>query len=117
MKRNAAFGILMLVMLTGMGTSLHAQKIGLLLDSYVTDRWYLDQKLFTDKVKELGGEVKLEVAYGDAAEQLKLAKKLIADGVKVLVVVPVDALKSIEIVQEAKRANVAVVCYDRLIDS
>ena len=26
------------------------------MDSYVLDRWYLDEKLFKDKVKELGGE-------------------------------------------------------------
>src|SRR5882724_13520618 len=100
MKRNAAFGILMLVMLTGMGTSLHAQKIGLLLDSYVTDRWYIDQKLFTDKVKELGGEVQIEVAYGEPEEQVRLGKKMIADGCKVLAIIAVDAAKAVEIVAE-----------------
>ena len=32
-----------------------AQKIGVLMDSYVVDRWYLDQKLFTERVRALGG--------------------------------------------------------------
>ena len=33
-----------------------AQKIGLLMDSYVNERWLVDEKLFTDKIVELGGE-------------------------------------------------------------
>lgn len=117
MKRISVPRIVILVMLCTMSISLHAQKIGLLLDSYVTDRWYLDQKLFMNKVKELGGEVQLEVAYGDPAEQLRLGKKMIADGVKVLVVIAVDGAKAVEIVQEAKKANVPVLSYDRLIDT
>src|SRR5579872_2154764 len=109
MKFKSLVKILAFVILSALSISLRAQKLGLLLDSYVTDRWYLDQKLFMDKVKELGGEVRLEVAYGDADEQLRLGKKMIADGVKVLVIVPVDGLKSVDIVQEAKRANVPVI--------
>ena len=62
-----------------------AQKVGLLMDSYVIDRWYIDQKLFTDRVKELGGECIVEMPYGDPDEQVKLGKKLIAAKVDVLV--------------------------------
>ena len=69
-----------------------AQKIGLLMDAYETDRWYMDQKLFTDRVKELGGECVVEAAYGDPDEQIRLGKKMIADGVKVLVIVPTNAI-------------------------
>lgn len=117
MKLNSAFRIMMLFMLTAAGISLHAQKIGLLLDSYVTDRWYIDQKLFTDKVKELGGEVQIEVAYGEPAEQVRLGKKMIVDGCKVLAIIAVDGAKAVEIVDEAKKANVPVLSYDRLINS
>jgi D-xylose ABC transporter substrate-binding protein len=92
-----------------------AQKIGLLLDSYVTDRWYLDEKLFTDKVKQLGGECMVEVAYGDSDEQLKLAGKLLESGIDVLAVVPTDATKAADIVKLAKIAGVPVISYDRLI--
>ena len=65
-----------------------AQKIGLLMDSYVIDRWYIDQKLFTDRIKELGGECIVEMPFGDADEQVKLGKKLIASKVDVLVIIP-----------------------------
>jgi D-xylose ABC transporter substrate-binding protein len=91
------------------------QKIGLLLDDFISDRWYLDQKLFTEKVKELGGEVLSEVAYGDTAAQVQLAKKLIDSGVKVLVVVPTDARHARKIAEYAADNKVPLISYDRLI--
>jgi D-xylose transport system substrate-binding protein len=117
MKPNTFFKVFLFVFITAASIAVQAQKIGFLMDSYVTDRWYLDQKLFIDKVKSMGGEVQVEVAYGDPAEQVRLAKKLIAEGVKVLVVVPVDGRQAVEIVKAAKEAKVPVIAYDRLIDT
>jgi D-xylose transport system substrate-binding protein len=94
-----------------------AQKIGLLMDSYVIDRWYKDQAFFAEHVKALGGECLVEVAYGDADAQVKLGQKLIDAKVDVLVIVPVDAVRSAEIVRAAKQANIPVISYDRLITS
>lgn len=108
---------LLMVMISCFTLSLNAQKVGLVLDSFVSDRWYLDQKLITEKIKELGGECMIEVANGDAAEQVNLSKKLIQQGVKVLIVVAVDAVKSAEIATIAKAAKVPVISYDRLIMS
>jgi len=87
------------------------------MDSYVIDRWYIDQKLFTDRIKELGGECVVEMPFGDPDEQVKLGKKLIASKVDVLVIVPVDRIKAATIVQAAKEANIPVIAYDRMIDS
>lgn len=94
-----------------------AQKVGLLLDSYVIDRWYIDQKLFVDRLKELGGECMVEMPFGDADEQVRLGKKLIASKVDVLVIVSVDRKKAATIVQAAKEANIPVIAYDRMIDT
>ena len=108
---------MLIILLSGFTLSLQAQKIGLVLDSFVSDRWYLDQKLIQQKIKELGGECLVEVANGDPAEQVNVSKKLIQQGVKVLIVVAVDAVKSAEIVTIAKAAHVPVISYDRLIMS
>ena len=94
--------------------AIHAQKIGLLMGSFVSDRWYLDQKLFIDEVQELGGECLLEIAY-DADEQVERARKLIAAGVKVIVVVPLDGVRGAAITRIARQAGVPIVCYDRPI--
>ena len=101
---------------TALGFCVSAQKVGFLLGSYVSDRWYLDQKLFTDRVKSLGGECVAEIAY-DADEQFSLAKKLVDNGVDVLVVVPIDGVKAAAIARYAKASGVPTVAYDRLIMS
>lgn len=116
-KMKTAFQLktIMFIALSMISLSLSAQKIGFLLDGYLTDRWYLDQKLFTNRITELGGEPLVETANGDTLEQLRLGKKLIAAGVKVLAIVPTDAKQAAKIVALAKAANIPVVAYDRLI--
>src|SRR5690606_33262093 len=94
---------------------LPAQKIGLLMDSYVVDRWYLDQKMFANRVRALGGECIVEVPHGDPDEQLRLGKKLLESGVNVLVVVASDSRKAAAIVEAANEKKIPVISYDRLI--
>jgi D-xylose transport system substrate-binding protein len=112
-----AIRLILLGVILNIATVSWAQKIGLLMDSYVIDRWYIDQKLFVDRIKELGGECVVEMPFGDPDEQVKLGKKLIASKVDVLVIVPVDRIKAATIVQAAKEANIPVIAYDRMIDT
>lgn len=107
--------IILCTLLCLVALELSAQKIGLLMDSYVVDRWYLDQKLFTDRVRALGGECVVEVPYGDPEEQVKLGKKLLDMGVDVLVIVASDSRKAAAIVEAANEKDVPVISYDRLI--
>jgi D-xylose transport system substrate-binding protein len=92
-----------------------AQKIGLLMDSYVSDRWYIDQKYLINTIRELGGECIVEVPYGDPDEQLRLGKKLIEQKVEALIIIASDTRKAVAIVEMAKKSNVPVISYDRLI--
>lgn len=94
-----------------------AQKVGLLMDSYVIERWRTDQNLIVERVKSLGGTCLVEVPHGNPDEQVKLGKKLIAAKVDVLIIVPTDADKAAEIVSEAKKAKIPVISYDRMIAS
>ena len=107
--------LLALIVLTWISEVASAQKIGFLMDSYVIDRWHIDQKCFEDRVVELGGECVVEIPYGDAEEQLKLGRKLIQEGVDALVVVPTDSKKAAAIAAEAKKAGIPVISYDRMI--
>lgn len=56
-------------------------------------------------------------ANGDAAEQQSQALSMLAQGVDVLVVDPLDGVAAASIVDAAKAQNVPVVAYDRLIQS
>lgn len=90
-------------------------KVGFLLHALDKERWESDRDYFVEKVKELGGTVTVVEAGNNAETQLKQAQKLLAEGVNVLVVVPVDQFAAAKIVQEANKMNVPVISYDRLI--
>jgi D-xylose transport system substrate-binding protein len=114
MKR---FRVLLLVFLTTIVQDMSAQKIGLLMDSYFIDRWYTDQKILSEKITALGGTCITEDPHGDADEQIRLGKKLIADKIDALIIIPTDAKKALVIVQAAKEANIPVLVYDRFVAS
>lgn len=90
-------------------------EVGLLIHSFDSERWENDRDYFVEKVQELGGTVVVEVADNDADKQLAQAKDMLAKGVGVLVVVPVDQFAAAEIVKEAHARDVKVISYDRLI--
>lgn len=90
-------------------------KVGFLIHALDRERWENDRDFLVQKVEELGGTVIVKVADNDANKQLAQAKELLANGVDVLVVVPVDQFAAAEIVNEAHAHNVKVISYDRLI--
>ncbi len=90
-------------------------EVGFLIHAFDKERWENDKDFFVKKVEELGGTVNLQIADNDADKQLEQAKKLLANGVDVLVVVPVDQYAAAEIVKEAHAKNIKVISYDRLI--
>src|SRR6267154_1592543 len=96
-------------------TSTGTLKIGFLMDSLKVERWQTDLDKFQKRAAELGAEVLVETAEGDDELQLQQAQKLLASGVKVLVLVPHDAAKAVRIVSAAKARKVPLLCYERLV--
>jgi D-xylose transport system substrate-binding protein len=90
-------------------------RIGFSMDSLQLERWQRDRDLFTARAKELGAEVLVQSADGDDSVQVRQAENLLTQGVDVLVVVPHNGEISASIVESAKRQNVPVLSYDRLI--
>ncbi len=110
------FVCVFLVVFIGMGcTDDEPVKVGFLLHALDKERWENDRDYLTEKVKELGGTLRVEVAGNDADKQLEQARKLLAEGVDILVVVPVDQFAAAEIVSAAREKEVKVISYDRLI--
>ncbi|GAA1826696.1 sugar ABC transporter substrate-binding protein [Luedemannella flava] len=92
-------------------------KVGLLLPETKTTRYEtFDKPLIEAKIKELCP--KCEVVYQNADQnhdkQLSQAESLITQGVKVMILDPVDAKAAGGIVTKAKDANIPVISYDRL---
>src|SRR5260370_38466029 len=85
------------------------------MDSLKVERWQSDLDKFQKRAGELGAEVLVETAEGNDELQLQQAEKLLASGVKVLVLVPHDAGKAVRIVSAAKAKHVSLLCYERLV--
>jgi D-xylose transport system substrate-binding protein len=90
-------------------------KIGFLMDSLKIERWQTDLDKFQKRAIELGAQVLVETAEGDDELQLQQAQKLLAAGVKALVLVPHDADKAVRIVNAAKAKKVPLLCYERVV--
>ena len=92
-------------------------KIGLLLPDAKTARYEsFDRPVFEERVAELGDyDVLYANADQDMGKQQEQAESLLAAGVSVLVLDPVDAEAAVSIVNSATSLGVPVVSYDRLI--
>jgi len=90
-------------------------RIGLSMDTLKEERWQHDRDLIVARAKELGAEVLVQAANGDDKVQTQQAENLLTQGIDVLIVIPHNAEVSASIVDSAKRQNVAVISYDRLI--
>lgn len=91
------------------------KKIGFLMDDFNSSRWKHDSAIFAQKIRAHGNEVLIKICDSDTALQHQQAKELIAAGVSVLVIVPANSLAAGAIVNTAKKKNVPVIAYDRLI--
>jgi len=92
-----------------------ALKIGFSVGDFSSDRWSQEPKFFEDEAKALGVEVLFEYAYGDADKQLEQVRKLIHSGIKVLLVFPTSTDNWTPVVEEAHKAGIQVIAYERML--
>ncbi|RVX43906.1 D-xylose transport system substrate-binding protein [Nonomuraea polychroma] len=100
------------------GSAAMSGKIALLLPDANTTRYEsFDRPYFEAKVKSLcaGCEVVYANADNDAAKQQQQAESALTQGVKALVLDPVDSAAAASVVDSAKQEKVPVVAYDRFI--
>jgi D-xylose transport system substrate-binding protein len=90
-------------------------KIGLSIDDLRLERWQHDRDIFIEKAKELGAEVDVQSANGDDATQLAQVENMLSKGVDVIVIIPHNSEAMAAAVDAARKENVPVLAYDRLI--
>ncbi|MDP4209051.1 MAG: substrate-binding domain-containing protein [Bacteroidota bacterium] len=108
-------GVLFLI--GGCNISSNKPKIGFLFPHLQSDRYVKEQKYFTDKIGELGGEAITAEAGADDKVQIKQASEMIEKGAKVLVLNAINVNTAAAIVREAKANKVSVIAYDRLVQN
>jgi len=116
-KIVSAAAMAALMLLTSGTASADAKnpKIGFSIDDLRVERWGRDRDYFIAAAEQLGAKVYVQSA--DASEQRQIAQieNLISRGVDVLVIVPYNATVLNNAIHEAKKSNIKVVSYDRLI--
>src|SRR5215211_5244987 len=90
-------------------------KIGFSMDTLKEERWQRDKEFVEAKARELGATVIVQVANGDDKLQIEQAENMLTQGVDVLLIAPHNGKVAAAIVESAKRQNVPVISYDRLI--
>ncbi|MEV0406999.1 substrate-binding domain-containing protein [Actinoallomurus sp. NPDC050550] len=93
-------------------------KVAFLMPDIASTRYELyDAPLFKAKMKQLcpGCTVLYQNAGADASKQQQQASSVLAQGVKAIVIDPVDSTAAASIVRTAQAQKVAVIAYDRPI--
>jgi len=89
--------------------------IGVSLPDITIPRWAEDKMIMEEYAQSKGVALKIENAEYDAAKQAAQVDNLIAQGINVLILVPVDLSAAPALVEKAHKAGIKVVDYDRLI--
>jgi D-xylose transport system substrate-binding protein len=92
-----------------------APKIGFILSTMQEERYQRDKKVFEETVQKLGGQVVFASCNNNEQTQSAQVDNLLSQGVKVLVIQPVNGDTASAFVKQAKQDGVAIVDYDRLI--
>ncbi|HLD73737.1 MAG TPA: substrate-binding domain-containing protein [Bdellovibrionota bacterium] len=90
-------------------------KIGFILSTMQEERYQKDKAIFEKEVTKLGAEVLFESCNNNEQTQAAKVENLLAKGVQVLVIQPVNGDAAGTFVREAHEDKVKVIAYDRLI--
>lgn len=111
--------IFVLALLSGCsgGTKEKKLKIGFAMDTLKEERWQRDHDAFSAHCEKMNVECIITVANNKADKQADDVDNLLTRGIDVLVIAPHDATQAASMVEKAKKQNVPVISYDRLINS
>lgn len=91
-------------------------KVGFVLSTFQEERYQKDQAYFKKAAEELGIEPIMVSAENNSQTQTAKVENLLAQGVKVLVIQPVNSKAAANLVKLAHADKVPVIAYDRLIE-
>ncbi len=89
--------------------------VGIVLPTKDEPRWIQDETRFKDALTKAGYDVQILFSQGDSAKEKANVEALISQGVKVLIICPQDGTAAAAAADEARKAGIKVISYDRLI--
>jgi D-xylose transport system substrate-binding protein len=91
--------------------------IGLAVGGMKEERWAKDQDEFVRQAEELGAIVNVKSANQDNDTQASQIENFVSQGIKTIVVIPVDSDKIAPAIKKAKDAGAKVIAYDHLANN
>lgn len=89
--------------------------IGIVLPTKDEPRWVQDEQRFKDALKDADYTTEILFSQGSSAKEKENVEALLNKGIKVLIITPHDAAAAAAAVEAAKKDDVTVISYDRLI--
>ncbi len=89
--------------------------VGIVLPTKDEPRWIQDETRFKEALTAAGYEVEILFSQGSSAKEKENVEALITKGIQVLIICPHDGTAAAAAAEEAARAGVKVISYDRLI--
>ena len=93
----------------------NGKKVGVAMPTQSSERWIKDGDNMKKQLEALGYEVDLQYAEDDIPTQQSQLETMIAQGVNCLVVAAIDSGALVNVLDQAKQANIPVIAYDRLL--
>ena len=91
------------------------KKVGVAMPTKDLQRWNQDGANMEKLLKEAGYDVDLQYASNDINTQVTQLENMIASGCDVLVIASIDGDSLGTVLEQAKKKNIPVIAYDRLI--
>jgi len=115
--RKACLVLLGLLLIGGMAFAAGPIKIGISFSDFATERWPVEAALMTKLAAAQGVQVVSQVANHDAKLQNDQIENMVLQGVNVIIIIAEDGAAAATAVDEAAKAGVKTIAYDRLIKS
>lgn len=101
---------------SGSGGSSNGQvDVGIVLPTKDEPRWVQDEQRFKDALAETDYSTEILFSQGSSAKEKENVDILLNKGIKVLIISPHDGAAAAAAVESAKKDDVTVIAYDRLI--
>ena len=97
------------------GNSGSSKTVGIAMPTKSLERWNRDGEYLKKLCEEAGFKVELKYSDNDTDQQNNDIQGMIADKVDVLLVAAIDGSTLSQTLDDAKKANIPVIAYDRLI--
>jgi len=92
-----------------------SKKVGVAMPTKDLQRWNQDGENMKKELEAAGYEVDLQYANNEIAQQVSQIENMITGGCDALVIASIDGGSLGTVLEEAKKGNIPVIAYDRLI--